>query len=251
MSGGRGRALVAGLVVAATLLALPQVAAADTIALGTAPDRAEEVPFLVSASGQGSADQRVFATIKPVGLAGCGPTYGTDADGANVIFAEPAEGNYSVGGTADVDEPGSYLLCGWVQESVSSPIALATTSAVVDVRSAAAALAIDGRKKVRRGKAAKLELSGTAELERDVYATVKRKGKRGCGDSLEVDTGESFIVGQNVQGAFGFRGAVDDYLIDRRGRYLVCAWVEEFSSDLAPEAAARFGFKVRRKFRRR
>ena len=33
--------------------------------------------------------------------------------------------------------------------------------------------------------------------------------------------------------------------IDRRGRYVLCAWVQEGSSDLFPEAAASFRFRVR------
>jgi len=72
-------------------------------------------------------DRRILTTIKPLGTAGCGTSYGTDPDGDNVI-AGSAAGAYA-SGTAEVDEPGCYLLCAWVQDSSVDASAFARTSA--------------------------------------------------------------------------------------------------------------------------
>lgn len=223
---------------AAAALAAPAAADAASITLTVPPDRVEEVPFVVTASGSGGDDLRAFARIKPVGATGCGPTYRTDADGDIVMTTERAEGSYSVGGTADVDEPGRYLLCGWLQESFSSTAAAATTAVEVDVRSAQATLSIGGPKRVRVDRTAPYTFTGATELQRWAFATVKPAGGRGCGSSDSVDPGRSFLS-ERVQGAFAVAGAPSRFTFDRRGRYLICAWVQEGFSDLAPEAAAR------------
>src|ERR1044072_8997749 len=91
---------------------VPAAAAqADSISLSVAPDRLEEGPFMVTATGSGAEDHNVFATIKPAGPTGCGSTYSTDADGDDVMSSVDAEGAYTASGTADVENPGPYLIC--------------------------------------------------------------------------------------------------------------------------------------------
>jgi hypothetical protein len=220
-------------------------AAAQSITLGTAADRVEDVPFLVSARGVGAEDLNVYATIKPVGAVGCGATFETDADGDSVMWGEDSEGAYTASGTADVDHPGSYLLCAWMQEYASSGTAVARASAVISVRSARATLAIGGPKRIVPGRTANFTFSGTSELDRDVFATVKRVGSRGCGASRSVDEGDSFLW-EDAQGHFTIQDAPWSYAIDDRGMYRVCAWVQESSSDVAPEAVATYTFRVGR-----
>ena len=240
----------AGIAALTLMLLAPAAASADAISLTVPPDRVEEVGFIVTASGQAdSNDRRVYATIKPSGSAGCGSTYATDPGGENVILSAPVEGNYSVGGTAEVSNPGPYVLCAWLQQSSSSTTVFAKTSLPVEVRSAVATLDLKGKKRVGRNRAAKIKFSGQAELERQVYARVKRAGGRGCEGAYETDNGDSFLFFEQVQGFFDFREAIDPFMLERRGRYLVCAWVQESASDLAPEASARFKFRVGKKRR--
>ena len=241
------RTPLAAVVLAVASLASFAAAAAqaDTLALSVAPDRVEEVPFLVTATGAGSEDSRVFATIKPAGPLGCGVTYGTDPGGHDVIFSDDAEGAYTVSGTGEVDDPGTYLICAWVQQYSWDTVALAATSMMVDVRPARASLVIRGPRSVRRPHAAVLQFSGASELDRYVYAKVKRVGSRGCGSSYRTDRGEDVAWGDSVQGYFRVRETADRYDLPHRGRYLVCAWVQEDSSDLLPEAAASLRLRVR------
>jgi hypothetical protein len=230
----------------AALLAVPAAAAqADTIALSVAPDRLEEVPFMVTATGSGAEDHEVFATIKPAGPTGCGATYNTDADGDDVMYAVDAEGAYTAGGTAEVDGPGTYLICAWVQQYSRDPVALAATSMMVDVRSARSSVIIHGPKTVKHGRTRAFSFSGSTELDRYVFAKVKRTGSRGCGSSWETDNGEDVLWSDSVQGFYNVRKSPWRYDIGRRGRYLLCAWVQESSSDLYPEAVASFRFGVR------
>lgn len=146
--------------------------------------------------------------------------------------------------TAGVDEPGTYLLCAWLQEQSNAP-ATAATSLTIDVRSAVATLAIAGPKRLRPGRPRAFTFSGAAELERHVYARVKRTGGQGCGSAYQTDAGDTLTFFEQVQGNFSFPDAPSEFDIRERGRYLICAWVQESSSDLAPEAAASRTFRVR------
>jgi hypothetical protein len=229
----------------ASLASWAAAAQADTVALSVVPDRLEEVPFMVTATGAGAKDSEVFGTIKPAGPLGCGATYGTDPGGSDVMFAKDAEGAYSVSGTADVDDPGTYLICAWVQQWSSDSVALAATSLTVDVRQSRSSLVIHGKSSIRRRHTAVFDFSGASELDRYVFAKVKRVGSRGCGSSYQTDSGEDLAYAEGVQGYFHVRETADRYDLPHRGRYLVCAWVQEGWSDLAPEAAASFRFRVR------
>jgi hypothetical protein len=229
----------------ASLASWAAAAQADTVALSVVPDRLEEVPFMVTASGAGAKDSEVFGTIKPAGPLGCGATYSTDPGGSDVMFAKDAEGAYSVSGTADVDDPGTYLICAWVQQWSSDSVALAATSLTVDVRQSRSSLVIHGKSSIRRRHTAVFDFSGASELDRYVFAKVKRTGSRGCGSSWDTDNGDSVLWSDSVQGFYNLRKAPWRYDIDRRGRYLLCAWVQEGSGDLYPEAVASFRFRVR------
>ena len=112
------------------------------------------------------------------------------------------------------------------------------------MRSAQASLGITGPTQLRIGSTANFTFSGTAEISRQVHATVKRDGGRGCASSSSVDDGDSFVWSENVQGNYSVLDAPSKYDVDDRGTYRICAWVQEGSSDTAPEAAATFTFTV-------
>jgi hypothetical protein len=195
-------------------LAFAAPAAAQTVAIAPSPDPVEDVPFLVTATGIGIEDYNVYATIKPVGAVGCGPTYETDADGESFMYGEDAEGAYSAADSAKVANPGPYLVCAWMQEYAGDSVAVAATSATVNVRSARATLAITGPTQLRIGSTANFTFTGTTEIDRDVYATVKRDGGRPCGSSSSVDDGDSFVW-EDAQGNFSVLDSPWTYQIER------------------------------------
>jgi hypothetical protein len=238
------RGLVTASLALLTTLALAAPAAAQSVALAPPADPVEDVSFLVTATGVGIKDYNVYGTIKPVGAVGCGPTYETDADGDDFMYSVDAEGAYSVADDAKVDQPGQYLLCAWLQEYASDSVAAAATSATVNVRSAQATLAITGPTHLRVGTTANFTFTGTTELGRQVVAHVKRDGGRPCGASANVDDGDSFMSGENVQGNYSVLDAPWKYEIDDRGTYRICAWIQESWSDATAEAAATFTFTV-------
>jgi hypothetical protein len=227
-----------------TTLALAAPAAAQSVALTPPADPVEDVAFLVTATGVGIKDHNVYGTIKPVGAVGCGPTYDTDADGDGFMYGVDAEGAYAVSDDAKVANPGQYLLCAWLQKYSGDSVAAAATSSIVTVRSARASLAISGPTRLRPGTTANFAFSGTSEIGRRVHATVKRAGGRPCGTSSSVDDGDSFVYGESVQGDYRVLDAPWRYTIDDRGTYRICAWIQEGSSDTAPEAAATYTFTV-------
>ena len=237
------RGLVTASLALLATLALAAPAAAQSVALAPPADPVEDVPFLVTATGIGIEDYSVYATTKPVGAVGCGPTFETDADGESFMYGEDAEGAYSVADSAKVANPGPYLVCAWLQKYSGDSVAVAATSMTVNVRSARATLAVTGPTQLRIGSTANFTFTGTTEIDRDVYATVKRDGGRPCGASSSVDDGDSFVW-EDAQGNFSILDSPWKYQIDDRGTYRICAWVQESSSDTAPEAAATYTFTV-------
>lgn len=236
--------------VVACLLSFAGEAMADSLALSASNDRVEEVGFVVTAFGHADSDNRsVYATIKPAG-GSCGTTYGTDPGGEDVFFAEEATtGNYAVSTVANVQDAGSFLLCAWLQRYSADAVAFAHASLPVDVRTPRSSLEIKAPKKARPSKPVKLTFTGSSELKRDLYASVRRLGQRQrtgrCGGSSELDSGEEFLYGETVQGDFSFREPIDSYLVERPGRYLVCAWIEEQSLDPLAEVTAMAMLRVR------
>ena len=49
---------------------------------------------------------------------------------------------------------------------------------------------------------------------------------------------------EDAQGNFSILDSPWKYQIDDRGTYRICAWIQESSSDTAPEAAATYTFTV-------
>jgi hypothetical protein len=233
--------LAAAITLATFAFAAP--AAAQSISLATAADPVEDAPFLVTATGVGAKYYRAFATIKPAGASPCGASYETDADGTNVLFSDGAEGPFTIADTAVAPEPGPYLLCAWLQKHSGDPAPIAVTSTTVTARSAVASLTISGPALIAPGRTANFLFSGTSELSRTVYATVKPDGPRGCGASRSLDEGAQFLW-ETAQGNYAVQDAPSKYEIRARTVYRVCAWVQEGSGDTAPEAAATYTFRV-------
>ena len=134
------------------------------------------------------------------------------------MYGEDAEGAYSVADSAKVANPGPYLRLRLAAEVLGRLGRGGRDERDVNVRSARATLAITGPTQLRIGSTANFTFTGTTEIERHVYATVKRDGGRPCGSSSSVDDGDSFVW-EDAQGNFSVaRLAVE--VPDRRSRHL-------------------------------
>src|SRR4051812_14572760 len=125
------RTLSVAVTVAAVLALAPAAARAGTIALSVAPDPVEDAGFLVTATGEGSEGAHLYALIQPARSTGCAassPAFRAVNDVA--IDDDSAEGAYTIPGTAEVDDPGHYQLCAWLQPSSDSATVSARTRLV-------------------------------------------------------------------------------------------------------------------------
>jgi hypothetical protein len=224
------------------MAAAASAASIDT--LGPQGEAVEDSPWVLAASGQSERALQFFANIKPAGGRGCGANAATD-DGMVVATGQTASGAWTAAvPTVELHtpNPGDYLVCAWLQEAVSEP-AVAAKSTVVHARQGSASLKIlPPARSVRPGSPLTVRFQGVSELAREVYATIKpAHGAQPCGAGFDADVGgESFLFWEDVHGAFDFSHA--GTVPDRSGRYRVCAWVAEVSSDLQPEAAAEATF---------
>ncbi|HKG39814.1 MAG TPA: hypothetical protein VKB25_12550 [Conexibacter sp.] len=223
--------------IAALLLAgvAASASAAETISISFGADPTEEVPLpiMVRWTSVGPSPE-VHVTVKPAGGLGCAPNYAADdANSSDVI---------STGGTAVGEDstnrvfgdPGIFTMCGYLQEG--STVMAATGPVALTVRSATASIGISAPARVDPGKVFQISFTVTAELARSVYVTAKPAGGRGCEPNYAADDPLSNdVISTGVQGTRAF---LENYTASTtRGTYLLCAYVQEGSSD-APEATA-------------
>jgi surface-anchored protein len=234
--------------VAALLLAFGASAAhaADSITVTAGTDPTEEVPLAVTANWTSSSTTgtAVYMTVKPAGPLSCGASYSADAPNSDDVLgtgvATPS-GSNSANWT--FSEPGTFTLCGYLQK-LSDGTALAASGPVtVTVRSATASAAISMPARVDTGKPFPLSVAVTAELRRQVFVTIKPAGGRGCEATYTLDSPNSDdVLSGNAQGVQTVSGTVT--ASQTPGKYLLCAYVQESSSDTAAEATTSATFLV-------
>jgi hypothetical protein len=230
-----------GLAVAthASLCLITGAARADTITVGLPADPFEDLSFPVTATFSATANPtpEIFLTVKPSGPLGCAANFLADqASATTVIWQKSQTPAGAMSGNYLTREPGSYTACAYLQDTDKSAAPLAASGPVAfTVRQAAATVAVWVPSGVDKERPNTLTITATTELQRTVFVTRRRAGGAACGATyaLESPTAEA-LAGQTVQGAqtlsIGISGP------KARGRYLLCAYVQESTSDPAPEA---------------
>ncbi|MDA0180694.1 hypothetical protein OJ997_10355 [Solirubrobacter phytolaccae] len=186
-------------------------------------------------------------TIKP-GSMGCGATFLDDLEISGSTWIMFTAGNGAATGTATEEEtfkePGTHTLCAYLQTRYDAPSASAASGPVtLNIRQAHASVGIATPPHVSAGQRFGINLPVTAELARRVYLTVKPAGGRGCEPAYSLDAPNSDdVFWDDVQGTRTI--AVERTATTTSGSYLLCAYVQENSDDLEPEATASATFIV-------
>lgn len=221
-------------------------AAADTISVTAGPDPAEEVPVRLDVRWTQAADAgRVYVTAKPAGSSGCGATYAIDAAaGEDVQLPSLAEG---AAGARIAEhtfrDPGAFVICGYLQDSSAAPSARAVTGPItVDVRSARASLALSAPVHVSAGARYAVTATVSAERPRRLFVTIRRADGHGCAAAQRLDASGDRVLGRGV----GLQETLTAEQIASKtpGTYLLCGYVQEWSTDAAAEATASTTFVV-------
>lgn len=221
--------LLVGVVVGA-LVGSATAAHAASISLAVSDDPAEDRATTIMPSGVADTSAGVIVKIRPTGGAPCASTPSTE-QGDAIFDTSVAAGSYSLSRTRTLGSPGSYLLCGYLNDADGPD---AQTSLTFTVRSNIASIAFEAPPSLAPDQPAVINIRGATEVGRVVVSNFKPAGGAGCGTSLRTDTeGSELVFGEPVSGA---------YLVQRArgfetGNYLLCAWVQEDKSDLDPEAA--------------
>lgn len=219
--------------------------AAETITVSFGADPTEEVPLPVTVAWS-SADSSVSVrvTVKPAGGLACAPNYAADApNSSDVIYTSGTTSGSSSENRAFPD-PGTFTVCGYLEDPSTDTVLMATGPITLTVRSATATVALAVPARVDRGQTFAVTANVTAELRRSLFVTVKPAGGRGCAPSYAADD----PISSDVIYTSGVQGTVSRQenftASETNGSYLLCAYIQEGSGDSAPEAAASAVFAV-------
>jgi len=214
--------------------------AADSLTLTAGADATEEVPVAITATWNLTSESRLFITAKPGGSLGCAANYqADDANSDDVAYNRNATlGAGTTTANYTLNEPGSLVLCAYLQDSSSDGTPRAVQRLDVPVRSARATLALNAPARVGAGQKFAVSVPVTAELERFVFVTIKPAGGRGCESaySLEDPNSDDVLYNRGAQGTQTLSG--DWTASSIAGSYLLCGYVQEGTGDLTPEATA-------------
>lgn len=234
---GLSRSLIAAITLLALLAASAQ--ADETISISLGADPTEEVPLPISVSWSSAASSVVvLVTVKPSGGQGCAANYAADDPNSSDVISDSGGATGTLSRNQTFADPGDFTLCGYLQNGSSDTTPRkATGPVVVSVRSAKATMAISVPERVDPGRTFPMTLTVTAELQRQVLVTVKPAGGRGCEPSYAADAPLSADVYDGlVQGTQTITKNVT--ASTTKATYLLCAYVQEGSTDTAPEATA-------------
>lgn len=219
----------------ATLLALGALlllAAPASAAPAVTPTTAtiEDIPITFTANGTAGGDS-IWATFRPADSA-CATTFAADIGGhpgTGIIFG----GQNGASATATRDA-GAYLVCSYLGDSFAdmSPSQSATLS--VTVRENAATVGISAPATVPANEQVKITLTGTTEQARRLYASIV-PGEGDCPASAGQDNTPDFADESISAGNFSVEALPR---VPMRGKYRICAWVQETADDPAGEAKA-------------
>ena len=227
------RAAIALFAAVALLAAGANAARAATITLSVGADPAEEQSMPITVSGVSDMQSTVSGYIRPAGDAPCGTWYigEIEAGGQDAIVNHfVGSGPYSFVQNLTVPDPGDYRICAYLG---TGQVPEALTSVSFTVRSNRASVAIDAPATVVPNQAFVLTLRGATEITRRLVIHRKPAGGTACGGASSTDVEGSELLRTEIQGAYSV--PVTQTL--PAGAYLFCAWVQESSSDLNPEAS--------------
>lgn len=237
------RALVLAL---ALLGASTASAGADTLAVSVGPDPTEEVPVTLDVRWTQVVDEgRLYLTAKPAASPGCGATYAIDAAASDDVPLPSLAAGGAGARTAEhtFGDPGAFTVCGYLQDSSTATSARAVTGPIaVSVRSARASLVLSAPARVNAGARYSVTAAVAAELPRRLFVTVKRSDGRGCEAAQRLDASSDSVLRRGV-------GANETLTAERTaskvlGTYVLCGYVQEWSTDAAAEATASTTFVV-------
>jgi hypothetical protein len=230
------RALVTA---AMLLLAGAGAASADsaTVSVTTttgASDPVAGIPRIVTLSGVASAPARIYVKYRAIGGEPCASS--SSSDGGSVLggfYAERVDGPFSLQDVIAWDTPGDVMFCTWLSTGNADTVTPPIVQVVTFRRPTGSIGATVQPAKPLRGKQAKVDVSGSAELPAAVFASVRIVDGSPCAQTYAEAAGQSLVEGAQVDGAFSLHLTTRQA---RAGSYVICLWLARSAIDRSPLA---------------
>lgn len=218
----------------ASVMALAVVttsAHAATVGATVGADPLEDRPFNVTLTGD-TPSSGVYGLRRAAPGPACGPSWKKDT--GDPTFFGDAIGTIKA---LTVGDPGTYKLCLFQQFDAFSEVATAVGEVPITVRPNIAAIGVLAPVTALEGSAVSLRIVGATEVPRQVFARTKPAGSGPCAATALLENAAISIAFKlPANGAFDLPITTDPIAFQGRGRYVVCAWMQEDLSDDVAEA---------------
>jgi hypothetical protein len=248
----------------AILLTLGTATAASgsTMSITVGPEPTESITTQLGVTGIVTTPRsNVELKVQPAGGEQCGANFSADG-GTTVIqpgfFTSYLEaGTYSEAGNWTFESAGSYLLCGWMRETVEgeglfgSGEVVASAKLLITVRPPHITLSISAPASVAPSTTFQIATTARAETSRKVYEYIEPQTGRGCpaNAAAAASTAGSTLINWPAAGSpwqvdgGPFTETVNE-TASGAGVLLVCAYAEYPTAESAPEAVASSAISV-------
>ena len=180
--------------------------------------------------------QRVVVTVKPrTADATCADRSSDDSGTIALDVPTPGDSDRIIGNAIRVDDPGTYLVCGWLQDPPDRSPAIARDAGTFTAREPRSSLSVQAPSSVATGQYFPVGLAGTAEIGRPVAVTIRPLAPTGCGptEAQERDAGASAVLLGTLTGEQTLSATALPRVV--AGAYQLCAYLAE-APDQAPES---------------
>ena len=226
------------LAAAAALLALAAFAPgahAFTLNISTSGPLAEDQVWQLHATGTAETNTRLWIKYKPAGGPPCAQNQGADSGQSFSGFDDEfvAAGNFSRADNIQIREPGDLVLCAWLQNNSGSTTPDAKAGPLtVTIRSNQASIAFNVPQALRTDEPMPVTLTGTTEVQRSLYVgLIADIGS--CPANWDAITNRLRDDDDYVNGSYT---KAYQWTAPAPGTYRLCAYIQEHSGDLNPEA---------------
>jgi hypothetical protein len=211
------------------------------IAINTAtPEQA--IPVQIGLSGNidpyaSDTQGNVLAVIRPAGGISCQPTFTSDetaVGNADKVIAdqENPTGPFNVSESYDPANPGSYLVCAWVEQGSNDVVTAGPTSTTFAAQAPQVPEFTVGLPTAPTpNRAFQVAYTTQTDQQLELDSTIKPAGGAPCGATFELEeqqagdnnTERVLFSGQNVYGGPTTATATST---QAAGSYVICSWIE-------------------------
>jgi uncharacterized protein YndB with AHSA1/START domain len=219
-------------------VASPALAASTvSVSLGAATPE-QDIPLSIAYSGttdsSSSGNPSVLSVARPGGAQPCANTYANDlsaAGGADYIITNGSRspGTFSFSGTYNPAEPGSYLICTWIEDGNNNPIAGPVSTPFMARGPQVTVFSVGLPVAPVRNRPFQITYTTQTDQQLQLSSIIKPAGGSPCAASFNLELQENensrttLLSGTSV---YGGPTATSVSATEASGSYVICSWIE-------------------------